>query len=75
MENFEENDLDQTYWPQNTKLCNSNSFGEQLKSFCLNKNIFHHIKWWMDLKIDFGQNPLANDFATLVNDQIGSYKV
>ena len=26
-------------------------------------------------KNGFGQNPLANDFATLVNDQFGSYKV
>ena len=33
------------------------------------------MKWWMELKIVFGQNPLANDFATLVNDQFGSYKV
>ncbi len=29
----------------------------------------------MELKTVFGQNPLANDFATLVNDQFGSYKV
>ena len=29
----------------------------------------------MDFKIVFGQNPLTNDFAILVNDQFGPYKV
>ena len=29
----------------------------------------------MDFKIDFEQNPLTIDFATLVNDQFGPYKV
>ena len=43
--------------------------------FCLEKNNFHHIKCWMDFKIYFEQNPLTNDFAILVNDQCGPYKV
>ena len=60
---------------QNTKSWELETFGEKLKDFWFDKTIFHHIKCWMDFKIVFGQNPLTNDFAILVKDHFGLYKV
>ena len=72
--NFGGNGLDQTYWPKTPSFAIVTHLVKNIK-FCFDKNIFHHIKWWLDLKMVYGQNPFANDFATLENDQFGTHKV